>query len=367
MENKEYVRNWAKKFFDENQKDFETFDFDSYYDDKLTISENQNHLRSKINKLFEEQNKKNVKVMPKEQYDVLVAQEIQKAEKQATLEFEKALEKIEKDNTTTIIEDIYFLPKQYAKMVANGKAKGFILYGEAGLGKSYTIMRAFREEKKDFVYISGHITPLELYNFLFKHRNDNLILDDVNVLGNEINLNMLKSCLNDNSRLVSYNTSSSRLKVPDKFIFDGTICLLLNIKPSSNENLKAVESRVLNYELKLSYEDKLKVIFELAKNDYEGLTQEDRNIIVNWIKNNTNKATKNLNLRILFHFFEMYKFDKANWEKMAKSLLLNDEYMSLILTGISCQEFCFVTGKSKATYFRYKDNLKNNSYSVIPS
>lgn len=360
------LKKWGEKFFINCDKDSVVFDWDSEIDKKISFEENKTQLRDKIRTLINEyseeniQNlkKKDVEIITEKEYEQLVTQEIVRAEKQATLEFEKALKKIENDKTTEVLEDLYFLPKQFAKMVANGNAKGFILFGEAGMGKSYTIMRAFREAKKEFVYLSGHITSLELYQFLFNHRRENIILDDVNVLENEINLNMLKSCLNDNSRLVCYNTSSGKLKVPNRFIFEGTICLLLNKKPRDNENLNAVESRVLNYELKLTYEDKIKILVELSKQDYKGVTREERMMIANWIKDNTNRATRNLNLRILFHLFEMYIFDKSNWEKMAKKILINDEYMDLIIQGLGCQEWCENTGKSRATYFNYKKSLK---------
>ncbi len=256
------------------------------------------------------------------------------------------------------IEETYFVIKQFAKIVANRNAKGLIVYGECGTGKSHSVIRAFREAGKEFVYLSGHITPLKLYEFLFYNQNKNIILDDINILDNEINLNMLKSCLNDNSRVVHYYTSSTKLKVPSKFIFNGTITLLLNKKPSDNENLRAVESRVLVYELKLSYKDKIKIMFELAKQDYKDLTKEERLKIVEWIKDNTSRATKNLNLRVLFQIFEIYRFDKKNWEKLAKKIIVKDEELELIIQGLNWKEWCEITGKSRRTYFRYKENIK---------
>lgn len=360
------LESWGKKFFDKCNKDYVTFDIKSEIDNAISYEENKTQLREKIKIILNEYNEENIKnlkrkeaeIITKDGYEELVFTEIAKAEEQAKLEFGKCLEKIEKDKTTNIIEDYYYIPKQYAKMVANGNAKGFILYGEAGLGKSYTIMRAFREENKDFAYLSGHITSLELYQFLFNHRKEHIILDDCNVLNNEINLNMLKSCLNDNSRLVCYNTSSPRLKAPSRFIFEGTITLLLNDKPRNNENLKAAESRVLNYELKLNYTDKLKILYELVKKEYKELNQEERTEIVNWIRQNTSEATENLNLRVLFMLYEMYRFDKKNWTKLAGKVLRQNEYLSLIVQGISCDNWIEQTGKCRASYFNYKKSLK---------
>jgi hypothetical protein len=122
--------------------------------------------------------------------------------------------------------------------------------------------------------------------------------------------------------------------------------------------LRAVESRVLNYEIKLDYRTKIKVLMELSKKEYKDLTRKDRKEVVSWIRENTSRATKNLNLRILFLLYEMYRFDKQNWVRMAKKILLVDEELKLIVEGVSVGEWCEVTGKSRRTYFRYKKSAK---------
>jgi len=361
-EKKKLYEYFKKKY----PNDYDLIDINSLYDKNLNLNENKEIIKEEFSKLINEYNqevvqelkRKEAEIMSIEEYEAKINTEIMKAEQQAELEFTKALENIENDDTTNIIEEVYYIPKQFTKMVAMGNSKGFILYGEAGLGKSYSVMRAFREVKKEFVYLSGHITSLELYQFLFRHRKENIVLDDVNVLGNEINLNMLKSCLNDNSRMVCYNTSSPRLKVPNKFIFEGSICLLLNEKPRENESLKAVESRVLNYELKLNYKTKLKIMYELAKKEYKDLTKEEKIKIVRWIRKNTNEATENFNLRVLFTLFEMYRFDKENWIKMAEKILVKNYELDLILQGLTSMEWIEKTGKSRASYFRYKKSIK---------
>ncbi|CAK0745557.1 hypothetical protein CCP1ISM_2100001 [Azospirillaceae bacterium] len=178
----------------------------------------------------------------------------------------------------------------------------------------------------------------------------------MNVLNNEINLNMFKSALNDDG-IVQYHTSSPRLKVPSSFVFKGTICLLLNDKPQNNENLKAVESRILTYELNLSYSDKMMIIQELAKSSYKDLSLNERNNIVKFLRENTSKATKNLSLRTLFMLYEFYRFDKDNWKKLAEKVIINDEEMKLIIDGMNWKEWILETGKHRATYFRYKKQL----------
>jgi hypothetical protein len=220
------LRKYCEKLLSKDE--YDRFDFQAYLDRELSYQENKVLLGDIIKQYFKPKKKKKPKDYPKQQILEMEEKVLRQEEEKAEREFQKTLDLIEKDDTTNIIEQIYYIPKQFTKMVANGNSRGFILFGEAGIGKSYSVMRAFREVKKKFVYLSGHITNLELYHFLYQHRKENIVLDDVNVLDNEINLNMFKSALNDNSRLVCYNTTSSKLRVPNKFVFEGTITLLLN-------------------------------------------------------------------------------------------------------------------------------------------
>lgn len=291
--------------------------------------------------------------------------EIEQAEREAEKQLKKTLSSIKEEQTTELLEQIYFKIKKYVKMVANKNSRGFLLWGKTGLGKTYAVFRAFEEINKEFVYLTGHITPLELYHFLFKNRNKNIVLDDINILNDDINLNMLKSCLSDKPSIVSYNTTSPKLKVPMRFYFKGTIILLLNSKPRIDEDLRAVEGRILNYELKLSHKDLITTLYEIAKQDYEGINTDERKEIVNWISETTSEATENLSLRTLFLFYEMFKFDKENWKFLAQEQLKNNYYMDLILQGYNSWNWCEETGKSTATYYRYIQKIKENRQSVL--
>jgi len=364
---RESIKKWANGLFQADDKAVDIMDIEHEIDNDLSILENKRILREKIRGIIntsktevivqEKTKRKEAEMIPKQAVEEYHHEQIKNIEKQAELEFTKALEKIEKDKTTSTIEDFYYVPKQFAKMVANGNSKGFICFGEAGIGKSYCIMRAFREAGVSFKYLSGHITSLELYNFLYENRNEHIVFDDVNILDNENNLNMLKACLNSNSRVVSYHTTSNKLKVPNKFLFSGSITILINEKSNNSESLRAVESRVLNYELKMSYEDKMKILYELSKQDYEGLNLEERQEIVKWLKENTSKATLRLNLRLLFQIYEIYKFNKENWKYLASKIIIHDENKELIVQGLNYKEWCEKTGKHIATYYRYKKEM----------
>lgn len=273
---------------------------------------------------------------------------------------ELALLKISQSETSSELEKHYFIPKQYVKMVGKGNARGLLLCGEAGLGKSFLVRKALIEDNVNFVIIKGHITPLQLYSILYENRNKLIILDDLNILNSEINLNMLKACLSDDERLVQYHTSSNRLQVPSKFYFDGRLVILQNKTPSNNPSVEAVESRILTYNLNFDYQTKIKIIFELAKQDYDGISMEKRREIAKWIKDNTNEATENLNLRLLFLCFEFYKFSPNEWEQLAKESIKTNREAELIVRGMGERDWCIETGKCRASYFNYKRKIRNS-------
>ena len=87
MEKKEVeqLKNWCKTFL---KDDFDTFDFDSEIDRKLTIGENKSLLREKIRKFINTtlipESKRQAEVMSKEQVEVLTTEVKHKQEEQAS-------------------------------------------------------------------------------------------------------------------------------------------------------------------------------------------------------------------------------------------------------------------------------------------
>jgi len=117
---------------------------------------------------------------------------------------------------------------------------------------------------------------------------------------------------------------------------------------------------VLNYELKMSYEDKIKILYELSKLQYKDIIQEDRTKIVKWIKDNTSSATENLNLRLLFQLYEMFRFNQQEWKRLGKEIIKTNWEYELIVSGLSPKEWVIETGKHLATYYKYRNRIRGN-------
>lgn len=352
------LQGYVKKRYDEVGMDYMTFSED--VDTLLSYQENKRIIDEKLQTLLP-QNLKNLKNDIMESVNAIKEAEkleIKKIEEQAKLQFEEQLEKIAKTPNSVLLNELYYVPRQYIKMVLEKRSKGLLLYGEAGLGKTFNVKKELIEhnlkEGVDFTFICGHITTMSFYKKLYYNRDKIVILDDINILESKINLNMLKATLQDG--MVEY-TSSALKDVPNQFIFTGQIIILLNDKPKNNEHLKAVESRILTYHLEMDYKRKMSILYDIAKVEYKGISLEQRQKLVEWIKNNTSEATKNLSIRLLFMVFEFYKFDPEKWETLGKSYIQNDEYATLIIQGISGKDWEEKTGLSARTMRRYKKEM----------
>lgn len=367
--NKEKLKEEVLNYLGE---DFDLFDFEGEYDSTLIYDENKRIIFEKIKHLKPKlpDKKKEAEILNNSGFKIIQNIEFDKYKKECENKFEEEINKLLEKADTTELEEQYFKPRSYIKMVLKNHLKGLILFGEGGLGKSYLTLKTLKENNlevyRDFAYLKGYITKLELYHFLFENKNKLIVLDDINILDNEDNLNLLKGCLDDNNRWVSYSTTSDKLKCPNRFLFEGNIILLLNCKPSSNPSLRAVETRVFNYEVNFNYKTKIKLLFELAKKDYKTLSKIERVKIADFIKKNTSEGTINLNFRLLFQFYECWLYDKDNFELLARGVLKEDEDLSLIRELLEKynqvkeaeREFILITGKSRASFFRLKKELK---------
>jgi hypothetical protein len=369
---------WCRKFFENNQIGFDSFDFNAEVDSALTIEENKTILRQKLGLFFNQYSQENIvnikkieaEIMPQRQIEVMTCEVKKSQEEQARLEFYNSLDKITNSKTTALLEQKFFLLREYVKMVCKGNCNGMICIGEAGTGKSFNILKTLKDSGDKFVYCSGFTTPLELYNFLYEHNGKVIYLDDTkNILRNEICLELLKSALFSpaEKRIIRYSTTSSKLKYPHQFIFDGKIILAINeLTSKQNEDLKAVMDRVLFYHLKFNYEEKLMIIADLIKLPYKDLSESDRKSIFEYLKKNTSEATTNFSFRLLFKLYEIYRYDKFKFESLARHLISTNKNQEIIVCLLkknlsvkqAQEEFSEITGLSRRSFYDIKARIK---------
>lgn len=265
-----------------------------------------------------------------------------------------------------MIDEYYKNLKAKVGMVVNGSINGLIVSGQAGLGKSFNIEKALKEQNKEYEKISGHITPLKFVDILYKNREKVIFFDDAqSIMNSKLGLDLLKAVMiptNNNKRIVCYNSSTSKLEVPAKFEFNGKILVAINkIDYQFQSDMLAVKDRCFVYDLNFNYDQKIEILEKLSKMEYGDLSQEVRDEIMVWIKANTNKSSK-LSFRLWFKLCEIKKHYPILFESLAKDEIKTNKSIEVIIQALKgfkyvddqVEYFKQQTGKSRATFYRQK-------------
>jgi len=243
------------------------------------------------------------------------------------------------------------------------------IYNDVIVHNSYTVLNYLRQLKAKFAYYSGYTTPLSLYSTLYEHRENLIILDDIEgIFSDKKAIAILKACLwnGEEARIVSYNTTSDKADdLPASFEFTGSIIVLCNeLVGRKGEHFKALLSRSLTYELKMSHAEVKHIAEQIINNDTE-LSEEQKNRVKEII-NTEVSAVSEFNLRELRKLMQIVKYSTEESAGLFRETFRQDEDMLLIeqlnsmgLTAIEqCAEFTLMTGKSRRTFFNYRKKYK---------
>jgi len=326
----------------------------SLLDETLTYDEN----KPKIMKQIEQFSLKPNEIMAeKHQEDEKKAFE----EKQRTVEealakkeFEKAIETI-KGKPTPLIDKYFETPINLIKAFYKSKEINSLIFdGLAGLGKTTICFQTLTRElglkpNKDFVIISGHLTPLELYHILWKYQEQVILIDDIGDLLENVQSRsiLLSSTWNPTGiRTVKWLTTSPKLEAPKEFNFKGKVIFCVNYLP---DELTALKSRSYYYKFNFDWETKLKIAYEIAK---------IRNIpfeMIDWIKT---RRLYDFDFRLPIKIKELGN----DWKELADDITESNEKLvilaelinSIKTVGEQIAEWQRRTGYSRASFFNYK-------------
>ena len=243
------------------------------------------------------------------------------------------------------------IPIEYIKSVVGGFHNSFIFLGNQGLGKTTTTLKTLDELKTKYCYHSGVSTPKALYQFLYEHREDEVIVfDDCTGLINNPNaLSIILSALwsAGDTREVSWNTTKDdKLQLPTKFIFNSKVIIITNKMPNTFY-AQVVMSRCLTYEIKFTHKELIEMMYIIGDKE-----------ICDYIAENSSCATKGFDLRVLKKAEQFRAYDKDNWKELVKPMLDDvDERIELIIQGCSDKDWFEKTGTSLKTKQRLKAKL----------
>jgi hypothetical protein len=366
----ESLKKWAENLL---KDDFDKFDFNSEIDKSLTLSENKTILREKLKVFLREiPTKAEMKnEIQKREYEQI--QEIKKQEQLALKEFELTITQLKKSEECEVIEK-YKTPIEFIKSVVKGDNKAFIFLGSCGLGKSYLTRQILAKENAKFIESRGVCSPLGLYQFLYENNDENLtiVFDDVSGLLENPNANSLLLGILWGGT-ASWNSTSGKLKIPKQFIFNGKIVVIANkLKGDLSEfidklnNSDIIKSRCLTYTIDLTKEELIEMMYNIAKLPHKKLTKEERFAIVDFIKDNSSRTLKGLDLRTQVKAENLYLYDKGNWKALVLPLLPKCDILDILDREIkgnnsikeACARFCEETGACRRTFY----NLKKKYY-----
>jgi hypothetical protein len=315
QEEEKRIIKWAKNILGNNS---DKFDIVSEIDRSLTVGENKTILRDNLKGLIELSDKEKAE-QAKEMYEEMMAEE-KRAE-------EERIEAFENRETEKITIHSAFKPVQSAvKRLIDGFEKFVIIKGKSGTGKSLTIENTLKENNKEYVEITGFVSPAFLYRVLYENRDSLVWLREcTGIFDNERSLNMLKSAIeNQEGSIITKQTySKADEDIPDRFLYKGKLITDLNEIHSSskfNEDLKAVHSRAKFIEILFSPDEMIDLMREVAKDDFESEVTE-------FLITNYEDWGIPLDLRIQRKYIETAKYYKNNnkdWkEEILNELTLN--------------------------------------------
>lgn len=135
--------------------------------------------------------------------------------------------------------------ESYVTAFAAGHINLLILVGAAGLAKSRTVRRVLGEE---ICWIEGNATAFRIFVTLYQHRDQLVVIDDVDSLHTDKNgIRLLKClCQTEPQKQVAWHTSARALekeKIPREFITSSRVVIISNDWRQVNANVRAVADR----------------------------------------------------------------------------------------------------------------------------
>ena len=275
--------------------------------------------------------------------------------------------------------------QKYVEMIVKKVTPFCIISSEAGLSKTFSVCSILNGflKKEQWVIRNSFTSPLDFYKFLVRNSEGKVIvLDDLEgVLENKIVLSILKNATElTGKRKISWNSTTTKLEeCPTESEFTSSIILLTNKIPNTDKNphIQAVINRAFFCELNFTYQDKIDVIGEVSKNEFKGINTNERKEILEFIKENTSPATKDLSIRSLIKIYHFYLFDKNSWKELALLMLSKgvSEKRKLVYELVNSNKTIKEQikeyknmGFSRSDYFNIKKEMfRTNKYCRIKS
>lgn len=255
-------------------------------------------------------------------------------------------------------------------MIVKTDTPSLVIKGEGGLGKSHTVMAELENlgltENINYFYITGHVTPKELFNIIGRsaglQKPQLIVFDDVDSLvENKTSVALLKASLGAvrGRRIVSYHSSRGDGKAQVEF--DGKVIMILNSIRQETALGRPLLDRCITFSMDLSPKETVEYIDSIIYKIDSPLSKKDRTEI--WDKVRIFAGNSRFSVRSVDKAFRFYKYNKENWYQMLlSSLQLSDDQRVYYKVSAEkdktakerASEFARLTNKSTRSYYRIK-------------
>lgn len=221
--------------------------------------------------------------------------------------------------------DVFKAIELYTTQVAQGKSNSLIITGDAGVGKTQTVIDTLDslglKEDQDYFMATGTATTAGLYELLFRNRHKLVVFDDCDSVFKDANsINMLKGALDTYKKRTiakltkgntfdSVNMSDEDMEIehkesglyPNKFSFVGQIIFISNLSESDFD--KAILSRSLHVDVHLTKEELFERMKEIMKKLSPDVDFDKKLEALQYLTHicNTYPTKFDLNIRTLIH------------------------------------------------------------------
>ncbi len=258
----------------------------------------------------------------------------------------------------------------YLAKFAAGELGLVLLLGRHGTGKSESVKRALhisptiRGRKtaaaQPVLYVEGHMQPYGLYRHLWEHRNQPVVLDDLDKLYADPNcVRILKPlCNTERTKRITWLTNltlNDRI-VPTSFTTTSNVILIANEWRTANPNVRALEDRAIILHFDPSNAEVHQEVGEWF-HDAE----------VYQLIADTMPSIPALSMRHYCKGAQLRRAGLPDWRYSLLQMILPDPRMACILAlqhdaatrseTERVQRFIDSTGSSRATYFRMKARM----------
>jgi hypothetical protein len=135
--------------------------------------------------------------------------------------------------------------EEYLRAFAAGHFHLVILVGAGGLGKSRSLSSVLNGKG---CWIEGNATPFGMYVKLFRHRDQFVVIDDVDALyADRSGVRLLKClCQTEDAKVVGWHSDAKSLErhgIPREFVTKSKVAIISNDWQTLNRNVDALQDR----------------------------------------------------------------------------------------------------------------------------